>query len=101
MPLTKALVFALLLLPAGCLLWKWSALPAQIPLHFGRGGADAFGDKHVLLALVVLPLALYAATPWLYRSPARAASYRPLLTGAAVALSLVLTTLIIASPAAG
>ncbi len=70
-------------------------------MHFGRGGADAYADKHFLLPLVVLPLALYVAIPWLYRSQSQANSYRPFLTGVTIFLSLVLTTVLLSSTSAG
>jgi hypothetical protein len=83
----KTIVLGLLLLPLVCLLWQWSALPAQVPIHFSRHGADYFADKRLLWVDVLLPLLLYLGLPRLY--PGAAGSQR-LVTGAAIFLSFVL-----------
>jgi FtsH-binding integral membrane protein len=92
----KALLLALVLLPIGCLLWQWSILPTQVPLHFSRGGADSFGDKHVLIGLVLIPLMLYAGLPLLYRTEAENALRQQIVTGAILFLSLGLCVLLLA-----
>ncbi|MBC8083043.1 MAG: DUF1648 domain-containing protein [Hymenobacter sp.] len=45
----------MLLLPVACLAWTWSALPAQVPMHFTQGGADQCADQLVGWALVGCP----------------------------------------------
>jgi hypothetical protein len=83
----KTLVIGLLLLPLGCLLWQWAELPAQVPIHFSRHGADHFADKRLLWAYTLLPLLLYLGLTRLYPT---AAGNRRLVAGTAIFLSLVL-----------
>jgi hypothetical protein len=95
----QLLVLGLLLLPVAFLAWTWSALPAQVPIHFTRGGADQYADKQVSWALVWLPVLVYGATQWLYplaTTPAQAASRR-LFTGATLFLSAVLCIWLVAA----
>jgi hypothetical protein len=84
------LLLSCLLLPIGCLLIKWSTLPAQVPLHFSRGGADVYGDKQWLWGIVFVPLLIYATLPLVYRAKANPAAYRPLGIGVALFLSVAL-----------
>jgi hypothetical protein len=94
----QLLVLGLLLLPVACLAWTWSALPAQVPVHFARGGADQYADKYVGWAIVWVPLLVYGAAQWFSSpptTPAQAASRR-LLTGATLFLSAVLCTWLVA-----
>ncbi len=85
-----ALLIGLLLLPIGCLLWQWNTLPAQVPVHFSRGGADRFEDKHILIGLVLLPFILYSAVTFLYQTKSSKNMHRQIGIGTAVFLSLVL-----------
>jgi hypothetical protein len=90
------LLRACLLLPIACLLLKWPTLPAQVPLHFSRNGADAYGDKHWLWGMVFMPLLIYVTLPLVYRTKANPEAYRPLGIGVALFLSLVLCVLLVA-----
>jgi hypothetical protein len=93
------IVLFLLLLPVACLAWTWSALPAQVPVHFTRGGADQYADKHACWALVWVPLLVYGAARWLSppaTTPATAASRR-LLTGGILFLSAALCIWLVAA----
>ena len=92
----KAFLIAIILLPIGCLLWQWNALEAQVPLHFSRGGADAFGSKYVLIGLVLVPALLYAALPFIYPAEAGNAKRRQIGLGTVVFLSLALCFLLMA-----
>jgi hypothetical protein len=95
----QLLVLGLLLLPLACLAWTWSALPAQVPVHFTRGGADQYADKQVCWALVCVPVLVYGAARWLSppaTTPARAASRR-LLTSGMLFLSAVLCVWLVAA----
>jgi hypothetical protein len=94
----QLLMLGLLLLPVACLLWTWSVLPAQVPIHFTRGGADQYADKQVGWALVWVPVLLYGATQWLSplaTTPAQAARRR-LFTGTTLFLSAVLCIWLVA-----
>ncbi|WP_084444018.1 DUF1648 domain-containing protein [Hymenobacter roseosalivarius] len=91
----KAITLTLLLLPIGCLLWQWSSLPPQVPMHFSRGGADSFGDKHMLIGFVLIPLLLYAALPFMYPAEAENDKHRQIGTGVMIFLSLVLCVLLL------
>ena len=93
------LVLALLLLPVACLAWTWSALPAQVPVHFTRGGADQYADRLVCWAFVWVPVLVYSAAQWFSppaTTPATAASRR-LLTGGMLFLSAVLCAWLVAA----
>lgn len=92
----KIFLIAILLLPIGCLLWRWNALEAQVPLHFSRGGADAFGSKYVLIGLVLVPALVYAALPFIYRVEAENDTRRQIGIGTAIFLSLALCFLVMA-----
>ncbi|SMB89006.1 hypothetical protein SAMN00120144_0866 [Hymenobacter roseosalivarius DSM 11622] len=91
----KVLLLTLLLLPIGCLLWKWSTLPAQVPLHFSRGGADSYGDKRALIGLVLVPLIVYIALPFINRVKAGNTERSQIGTGVAVFLSVILCALLV------
>ena len=95
----QLLVLGFLLLPVACLAWTWSALPAQVPVHFTQDGADQYSDKRVAWAMVWLPLLVYGAAGWLSppaTTPAQAASRR-LRTGATLFLSSVLCIWLVAA----
>ena len=95
----QLLVLGLLLLPVAFLAWTWSGLPAQVPVHFTRGGADHYAGKQVGWALVWVPVLVYGASQWLSppaTTPAQAASRR-LLTGAMLFLSAVLCAWLVAA----
>lgn len=90
------LVLGATLLPATCLAWKWSQLPAQVPWHFSGRGGTTYGDKQVLLACVLVPLLLYLSGPLLLRDGQR----RGLLAGAVLLVSAALCILILAQTTA-
>jgi len=95
----QLLVLGLLLLPVACLAWTWSALPAQVPIHFSRGGADHYADKQVGWAVVWVPMLVYGAARWLSPptiTPAQVASRR-LLTTTTLFLSAVLCIWLVAA----
>lgn len=94
-PVRHALALIWLLLPLGCLLVRWSELPARVPIHFSFVGADRYGDKSALLALVLLPLLLYGSLQVIYpgTSPSRRRG-----RGAALFLSLVLSLWVASLP---
>ena len=98
-PGRQHVVLGLLLLPLACLAWTWSALPAQVPVHFTRGGADQYADKQMCWALVFVPVLVYGAAQWFSppaTTPAQAASRR-LLTGGMLFLSAVLCAWLVAA----
>jgi hypothetical protein len=95
----QLLVLGLLLLPVACLAWTWTGLPAQVPVHFTRGGADQYTDKQWCWAVVWVPVLVYSAARWLSppaATPAEAASRR-LLTGGMLFLSAVLCAWLVAA----
>lgn len=98
-PGTQALLLGFALLPVGCLLWQWNALPSQIPLHFSRGGADTFGSKEVAIGLALMPLLLYVTLVFAYpvanEKPAQRQK-RQIIFGAIVFLSLMLCVWLLA-----
>src|SRR5947208_2792288 len=54
----------------GTIIYKWAALPAVIPTHFGFSGqADDWSSKKWLLLLPALSLVLYIGLTWLSRYP--------------------------------
>ncbi len=75
-PWTRVEVFcelaaaAVILGTLGYLWTVWSALPAQIPVHFNFSGqADRWGDRGSLLGIFALMAALYAGLGVLQRFP--------------------------------
>ena len=92
-------VLGLLLLPVAFLAWTWPALPAQVPVHFTRGGADQYADKHACWALVWVPVLVYGAARWFSPPPTTpaAAASRRLLTGGMLFLSAVLCIWLVAA----
>lgn len=96
----KILLLGCLLLPLVCLLARWSALPARVPLHFSANGADVYGDKHVLWGVVFVPLLVYIVLQVGYRPKTQLPSTRSIGVGVAVLLSLVLCVwLVVGVPA--
>ena len=54
----------------GTIIYKWAALPAVIPTHFGFSGqADDWSSKKWLLLLPALTVLLYMGLTWLSRYP--------------------------------
>lgn len=92
----KALLITLVLLPICCLLLQWNALDNQVALHFSRGGADTFGSKNMLIGLVLMPLLLYSALPFIYQAEAKNNARRQIVVGTIIFLSLVLCVLLLA-----
>lgn len=94
----QLLVLGLLLLPVALLTWTWSGLPAQVPVHFTRSGADQYADKQLCWVLVWVPLLVYGAARWLSPSPTTPpdAASRRLLTGGMVLLSVLLCVWLVA-----
>ncbi|MGO4538866.1 DUF1648 domain-containing protein [Paenibacillus sp. 2TAB19] len=62
--------FALILLSYVFLIFKWSDLPATIPIHYNaRGVADGWGGRATLFILPTIALILYAGLTLLRRIP--------------------------------
>ena len=85
----KVLILGLLL-PIFCLVWQWSSIPAQVPFHFSRNGADVVGSKWELAPLAVLPLLLYSVLPLLRPASPREPFYQQAGVGFSLLGSLAL-----------
>jgi hypothetical protein len=97
----KVLLVGLLLLPALCLAWKWTVIPAQVALHFSQGGADLLGPKWMLSILAIVPLLLYTTLPLLRPANPREPFYRQLGVSLPLLFSLALSAWFVAMPTAG
>lgn len=85
------LILLITLLPVAGLAWLWPRLPALVPVHFSSQAGTTYGNKHVLLAGVLLPVLLYLSRPLLHRDARR----QGWVAGAAVVLSCLLCGLLL------